>query len=96
LRSSRVRLSRNQDILSYFSNPVSEFLLTYHSEFINVSEDSASGDLKLEGQLQVATGVVIRSTNQLHCPAHWHDVIASFGPGPLQRYAAVSAAGERV
>ena len=32
-----------QNILSYFSNPVSEFSLTYHSEFIAASEDSASG-----------------------------------------------------
>jgi hypothetical protein len=32
-----------QDILSNFSNPVSEFSLTYHSESIKASEDSASG-----------------------------------------------------
>jgi hypothetical protein len=30
-----------QSFLSYFSNPVSEFPLTYHSELIN--KDSASG-----------------------------------------------------
>ena len=67
-----------QDILGYFSNPDSEFLLTYHSEFINGSETRYLASGGQEGQVQVATAAVIRNINEhklLHCLPH--DVIAS-------------------
>ena len=52
-----------QDILGYFSNPVGEFLLTYHSEFINPSETQYLASGGLEGQVQVATAAVIQNIN---------------------------------
>ena len=40
-----------QDILGYFSNLVGDFLLTYHSEFINASETQYLASGGLEGQV---------------------------------------------
>ena len=50
--------------LSYFSNPVSEFPLTYHSELID--EDSAS-----EGKSDLPTAAVLyKAQTLLHSPPH--------------------------
>jgi hypothetical protein len=67
-----------RDTLGYFSNPVSDFLLTYHSGFINGSETQYLASGGLEGQVQVVTAALIRNINMhslLHCLPH--DGIAS-------------------
>ena len=74
-----------QDILGYFSNPVGDFLLTYHSGFINGSETQYLASGGLEGQVQVATAAVIRNIN-----THIASANAWMAEGPSSRGDAIT------
>jgi hypothetical protein len=66
---------------------VSEFSLTYHSEFINASEDSASGGGDLKGQLQGASAAVLYGAQTNYTALHVALLLHSDPFNPMRRQA---------